>query len=229
MIQINLLPGTAARRAPSTARALKMPGLPNVGGDPRVIALGAVAVLLVLYVGFSFWRTSTRMAELETRVAEAREDSVRLQSAIALTESLRARQDTVQRKIEVIASVDQRRYVWPHLLDEVSRAVPQYTWLAKVTALDDGPAPAPAAGDSAAAPPLPEGPRFSLEGNTGSTQALTRLMKNLEASPMIRDVALVTSEQTEVDERTVLRFTLEALYERPDSTQIETVPVLDAS
>ena len=67
---------------------------------------------------------------------------------------------------------------------------------------------------------------FNLEGNAGSTEALTRFMKNLEASPMIREVSLVTSERTDVQGRTVLKFTLEARWEEPDSGFVETVPLL---
>jgi hypothetical protein len=65
-----------------------------------------------------------------------------------------------------------------------------------------------------------------VEGAAGSTQALTRFMKNLELSPMIRDVALVTSEQATTAGRTYLKFTLEARYEKPDSSLLEIVPVL---
>jgi len=118
----------------------------------------------------------------------------------------------------------------------VSRAVPPYTWLIKVAAAEGSsapaPAPPPAAGDSARAdsaaalPPVPEGPAFTVEGAAAGTQSLTRFMKNLEASPMVRDVALVTSEQTTAEGRTYLKFTLEARWEEPDSTLVETVPVI---
>jgi len=120
--------------------------------------------------------------------------------------------------------------------------VPPFTWLTRVAAK---PAPPPppkpaaaagadttkkAAGDSAAKlpplPPPPPPPGFNLEGNAATTQSLTRFMKNLEASPFIRDVALVTSEQTQTQGRTYLKFTLEAAWEQPDSTLIETIPVV---
>jgi hypothetical protein len=53
-------------------------------------------------------------------------------------------------------------------------------------------------------------------------------MKNLEASPFIRDVTLVTAEQVETDGRTTQKFTLEARYQIPDSSAIQTVPILPA-
>ena len=216
MIQINLLPGGAPKRA-GAARGARTPSLPKLGADPRVAVLGIAALLLALLAGLGWWRTGTARTELEAQVASEQADSVRLARTISLMETLDARRDTIESKISVISSVDGRRYVWPHLLDEVSRAVPPYTWLTKLAAADE---PAPAVVVE------PEGPAFSLEGAAGTTQALTRFMKNLELSPMIRDVALVTSEQATTEGRTYLKFTLEARYEKPDSSLLEIVPVL---
>ena len=43
--------------------------------------------------------------------------------------------DSLVAQITTIRTVDGDRYVWPHLLDEVTRALPAYTWL-----VDLGPA-----------------------------------------------------------------------------------------
>ncbi|HEX2202108.1 MAG TPA: PilN domain-containing protein [Longimicrobium sp.] len=246
MIEINLLPSGAARRAP--ARARRSVSLPSVGADPRVAGLGAVALLVLVFFAWDYMRTGAKRTELAAQVERAEADSARLARTIALMESLEGRRDTIEQKIEVIRQVDTRRYVWPHLMDEVSRAVPPYTWLTRIAAVDE-PEPVAAApadtarkgrrrgkkddekGDSAkaAAPvraPEPVGPSFNVEGNAATTQALTRFMKNLEASPMVRDVALVTSEQTQTEGRTFLKFTLEARFEQADSTFVESVPVL---
>lgn len=236
MIQINLLPGGAPKRA-GAARGARTPSLPKLGADPRVAALGIAALVLALLAGLGWWRTGAARTELQAQVETEQADSVRLARTLSLMETLDARRDTIESKIAVIQSVDGRRYVWPHLLDEVSRAVPPYTWLTKLAAADDPAPPAPAPGTppadtanadsaAAAAPVEPEGPAFSLEGAAGTTQALTRFMKNLELSPMIRDVALVTSEQATTAGRTYLKFTLEARYEKPDSSLLEIVPVL---
>jgi Tfp pilus assembly protein PilN len=103
--------------------------------------------------------------------------------------------------------------VWPHLLDQISLAVPAYTWLTEISST----------GTAAGADGLPT---FTIQGNVGSTPALTRFMKNLEASAFIRDVTLVTSEQDEADGRTIQRFSLEASYRIPEAEVIETIPVV---
>ena len=239
MIEINLLPSGAARR-PAARR--ERTGLSLPGADPRVAGLAAAALLVAVLAAFGWWRQSARASDLTGQIERERADSLRLARTIALMKSMESRRDTIEQKMAVIRSVDGRRYQWPHLMDEISRAVPPFTWLTRVAAK---PAPPPppkpaaaagadttqkAAGDSAAKlpplPPPPPPPGFNLEGNAATTQSLTRFMKNLEASPFIRDVALVTSEQTQTQGRTYLKFTLEAAWEQPDSTLIETVPVV---
>lgn len=226
-MDINLAPGAEPKRAPKRAASktrtpLQLPSMPQMGGVGAVGA-GAGAVVLLLLIGFLFWRQGAELDRLNTRVEQEVTDSTRYATAIALIEDLQQRQDTVIQKIEVIRSVDQRRFIWPHLLDEISRSVPQYTWLSQITSTESSGAAASGAEGAAA---VPVGPSLTIQGNAGSTQALTRLMKNMEESPFIRDVTLVTSEQAEVEGRTTHRFTVEAKYETPDSAVIQTVPVV---
>ena len=220
MIEINLLPSGEKRRSPRRAGGgRKVPALPAYSGDPYMAGLGVFALLVFLGLGFLYWRKDTERAEMQVRLDKEVADSTTLTGTIDLVQKLSARQDTIEKKIEVIRSVDERRYVWPHIMDEVSRAIPPYTWLTKLAATEDD---APADTSSAKRP----GPAFNLEGSTGSTQALTRFMKSLEASPFIAGVTLVTSEQTVTAGRSYQKFTLEARWEMPDSSFIETVPMI---
>lgn len=214
VIEINLVPG-AERRRPSSDRkaAVKMPSMPSLGGESKMPLIAAGGVALLLLVVYSMWSLGARHSELEAQVQAEVRDSTRFAATIEMVNALQARQDTMQLKIGIIREVDQRRYVWPHLLDEISASVPAYTWLSSINAM-------PPADSLATAPGV------ALQGNAGSTQALTRFMKNLESSPFIRDVTLVTSEQTDMDGRAVHKFSLEARYETPDSTAIETMPVI---
>jgi Tfp pilus assembly protein PilN len=214
VIAINLAPGAEARRPSARGRSsLALPKLPAFGADSRAVTMGAGALLLMLLVGFGIWRMGQKRLELEARVQTEVADSTRFATTIELIQALRTRQDTIQQKIGVIREVDQRRYVWPHLLDEISAAVPAFTWLTQIAST--------VAEDSTAGPLA-----FTIQGSAGSTQALTRFMKNLEGSPFVRDVTLVTSEQAEEAGRAVHRFTLEARYETPDTAAIQTIPII---
>jgi Tfp pilus assembly protein PilN len=214
LIEINLAPGAAAakaggRRLPS----LSLPSLPSVGGSLGIVGGVAAGALVLGLLGFGYWQLGDQQRSLESRIEAQATDSIRFAATIALLESLNARQDTITRKISLIRSVDTRRYVWPHLLDEISLAVPAFTWISSINSVE-------------VADSTQVGPSFTIQGNAGSTQALTRFMKNLEASPYVRDVMLVTTEQEDVEGRTIQRFSLEASYREPDPALIETYPIL---
>lgn len=214
LIEINLAPGSTAgglrsRRMP----VLTLPSLPSFGGDLRFVAGAAGGLLVLALLTFGYWSLGRRADNLQTQIQQEVTDSTRFAGMIELVTTLQARQDTIQQKIGVIRSVDTRRYVWPHLMDEVSLALPAYTWLTEIRT-------------TAPVDSLNTGPRFAIQGNAGSTQALTRFMKNLEASVFVGDVTLVTSEQEVVEGRTIQRFTLEATYRTPAPTEIQTVPIV---
>jgi hypothetical protein len=67
---------------------------------------------------------------------------------------------------------------------------------------------------------------FRIDGMTGATYALTRFMRDLEDSPFIRDVRLVSQEQIQQGQRLVHNFVLMARYQVPDSTAIVTEPII---
>ena len=227
MIEINLLPAADKRRPASRGAATR--SVPRLAAlpDPWSAGLALIGIVVLLGIGFLIWQTGARQTALAADLDAEVADSVRFANTIQLLDAVRARQDTVQQKIQVIRSVDTRRYQWPHLLDEVSRAMPPFTWLTAVTAAEEA-ASAPAPSDTAAAPAAaaPLGPSFTIEGNSGSTQALTRFMKSLEDSPFIREVTLVTSEQVTEQRFVFHKFTLEARYEEPDSAFLQTTPVI---
>jgi Tfp pilus assembly protein PilN len=211
VIKINLLPGSEKRRGGFAMSGLKVPALPFAKGEPHLPVVGALGVLGLLVIGYMVWSAGSAVNTLEARVRQEVRDSTEFHSTIGLTAELRAREDTIRQRIEVIRSVDERRFIWPHILDEVSAAMPPFTWLSTLSS----------AGSKTE-------PRITVTGNAGTTQALTRLMKNLEDSPFLRDVSLVTTEQVTEQHRTFLRFSLEAAYERPDEAYLETVPIVIA-
>lgn len=216
LIEINLAPGSGidGKGRGKGLPSIRMPALPALSGENRALSIvTGLAVIVVMALGLSVWRIGSRTSAAEAEIGREVADSTRYASTIALMESLRARQDTIAQKIEVIRSVDSRRYVWPHLLEEISRALPPFTWLTEI-------------GSTVPADSMQVGPGFSLQGNAGSTQALTRFMKNLEQSAFVRDVTLITSEQEVVEGRTIHRFSLEARYSTPPPSGIRTVPIV---
>ena len=208
MITINLRPGVKrAKSSASFAGSLAtLKSLPAKVKDPwPMLAIGVwVAVL-----GFLAWvgiGSATTLNRVETQLIAARSENVRFRALIAERRRAEAAKDSVITQIATIRAVDGDRYVWPHILDEVTRAMPGYTWLTDLSAI------VPAVVDSSATVPPPVG--VQLNGKTMDIQGFTAFMRQLEDSPWLRDVTLI-STGTEIDHgRAVTVFTVKASYVR---------------
>jgi Tfp pilus assembly protein PilN len=234
MIEINLTPG-ASLKSRGRGAGLALAGLfgdvRSSVKDPFLIA--AIVSLIAAAGGVgSMHVAQTATAEtLAAREAQTVADSARFATVLRQRRHAEAKRDSVLRQLEVIKAIDADRFIWPHVMDEVSRALPPYTWLKTLAVATPqvppaGASAAPAPGDSTRpAAILPEPAKFRLVGNTVDIQALTRFMKLLESSPFIQKVHLARSEMALVEGKEVTEFTLEAQYERPDSTMILTKPV----
>ncbi|HEY0994419.1 MAG TPA: PilN domain-containing protein [Gemmatimonadaceae bacterium] len=251
MIEINLLPGGKRRQRRKGAAgagfdlsALK--ALPAKIKDPYliggvtglVVGLGALAVM--------YTTQGARTNKLAAAEEAAVKDSTNFARVLAQKVRAEATRDTVLRQLNVIRSIDEDRFIWPHILDEVSRALPPYTWLTTVAYsgtpqgtvnVVGSPAPAKAAKPAKGAPAKAKaGPKMDtgvtreevsvrLEGRTVDIQALTRFMRELEASPFLSNVTLDRSELTVEQNKDITAFTLQMKYSRPDTTAVRRTPV----
>lgn len=212
MIEINLLPGAEKRKKRKSGGgfSLKLPeNLPEFDRMLAFIVAGWIigpAIGLFLYFGIQGEKTEVQLA-----VDQAVADSVRYAGLIETQASLRARQDTIAQKLSLIQEIDAGRFIWPHILDEISRAMPPYTWLEAIDQVQGGTAPS-----------------FQIQGRTGSLPALTRFMDALEASPFLRNIQLISSEKAQIGNdpnNVVNNFVLSGMYETPPMEMVETVPL----
>lgn len=212
MIEVNLLPGSKRAAGRKSRRALTLPKIEGSKLDPW--SLGAtILVLAALVVGVWFFlATAGQAEELEVQIESARADSARFADAIERNELLLARQDSIAERIGVIQEIDGARYVWPHIMNEVGRALPDFTWIQRLVQTSPDPV------------------AFRLEGRAATYFALTNFMENLEASAFIQGVTLISSEQliTSVGggaDRLIYSFQLEASWQEPPPEIIDREPL----
>lgn len=214
MIEVNLRPG-AAKRASRRMPKIALGSLSGFKGMPEMdrLALFAAATWLIVlpFTGYMFLSTRARANDLNVSIEGAQADSAKYATIIAANRKMLERRDSIARKINIIQEIDGGRYVWSHVLDEVSRALPPYTWLVEVATTDQNP-------DIKVA-------HFKIVGRTGNNFALTKYLQDLEASPFIRNVRLVQTELIRENEKLVYSFHLEAEWEEPPPDVIETVPL----
>jgi Tfp pilus assembly protein PilN len=199
----------------------------------------ALATILTLYT-----KQSSRGDELTERELKAVQDSARYTAVLTAKRKAEATRDSLYQQLAVIKSIDDSRYLWPHLLEEISAALPPYTWLTAVLQTSAPPNAAawdtadvkPKAGDKNAASKkakadsllvaATQSTRFRITGHTVDIQALTRFMKSLEQSPFIRNVQIARSELVMTEGgKEVTEFVLEAESEKPGPGVIQTVPL----
>ena len=239
MIEINLLPGSGKKNRSTSFSLTAIAG--KAGSrvkDPFMIVAAVSIVAATAAIGYLHLSQSVRADDLTERERRAVQDSTRYVAVLRERNRALAQRDSVQRQLEIIKNIDNDRFVWSHIMDEVSRALPPYTWLKGIqqSALIAAPAPpappppkdgAKENGKPAPPPPPPPPPtlKFQISGNTVDIQALTRFMKLLESSPFVKNVTIAKAELVTLEGKEVQEFLLEAEYERPDASAISTVPV----
>lgn len=243
MIEINLLPG-ARKSKRSRSAAIDFRGiLGDIGSrvrDPWLITAVVGVALGLGSVGFMFFRTSRIETALINDEQKAVQDSTRYASVIKDRSVAEAQRDSVQRQIAVIRSIDGERYVWPHVLEEINKAVTPYTWIRSLAQTSAVLAVAPEVEAGVSGPKSKAAAQADAEeaaaariltiriiGQTVDIQALTRFVRQLEDSPWLENVTLAHTEDVVVQpsNKEVKEFTLDMRLHRPDSTFIRRVPL----
>lgn len=249
MIEINLLPG-ARRTTRSGISFSPRAALASFGANLKdkyliFAVVGAVAGIASIAGMYVF--QSRKEAAVIARETAAAADSSRFAAVLTARSRAESTRDSVYQQVAIIKSIDDTRYTWPHLLEAINLAVPQYTWLVSVsqtspittTAAADADTSAKAKADKkstltaaerrAHADSLFNGAAstttFRIIGQTVDVQALTQFMKSLEASPFIRNVQLTRSDLVTADNKEVTEFQLEAQTEPPPARLLQTVPL----
>jgi Tfp pilus assembly protein PilN len=236
MIEINLLPGAGKKARGAGAGAAVGASFASAATkikNPFTLVAAASVVLSAAAIGMLTLQQQSKADTLATTEQKQVQDSTRYASVLREKKKAETQRDSVMRQLNIIKTIDNNRFVWPHIMDEVSRALPQYTWLVSIKETTPPPAP-PTPADAkdkdkdkkkADLDETPQVMKFQIIGNTVDIQALTRFMKLLEASPFIQNVQLDNSALVAADGKEVTEFTLDAEYQRPDSTAIRTVPL----
>src|SRR5579859_8068077 len=129
MIRINLLAvdGGPAKKART----------PGVTAAQRV-TIGAALILIatIVAVGWWFWALRTRSAKLDEDIAQAEKEANQLRSVLAQVQKFETRKAQLQQRVTLIEQLRRGQSTPVHLLDEVSRALPDRLWL--ITMLQRG-------------------------------------------------------------------------------------------
>ncbi len=225
MIEINLLPGARKKSKSSRTASLNLGAI--LGGlgerfrDPwLIVAIAGVVIGLAGVAGQYVYQTRTETA-LDEQQRVAVQDSARYAAVLTQRRSAEAQRDSILRQIAVIRAIDGDRFVWPHVMEELSRALPTYTWLSSVLQSSGTGTVTPEMAAAGTAPRL----GIRVVAYTADIQAVTIFMKQLEASPFFENIILGSTEVAVTDGKEVTQFQVTMTYSKPDSSAIRTVPL----
>lgn len=218
MIEVNLHPsGEKQRRSKGGLFSDFDFEMPELGGgaiaetfrsEPYKAACLTALLIVPLALGALWYTQRSHAQELESRLDEARADSARLADLRQLSDSLTARRKEIRQRVQLVRGLDQNRFVWPHLMDEISAALPQRAWLRGFK-------------QQSSLPDL----RLQLMGTAASPLVITDFVRNLEGSPFIGDVQIVGSNKQREGGVATQSFVLNLSYSPAPRGELRTAPV----
>lgn len=228
MITVNLRPGQKRKRtgSPFAGVSERAKAIGARVKDPLLLAAAAAWIGVLLWLGWVWTSSARELHALTPRLEQARVEHKRFRNFIAQKRHQELIRDSLVSQIGVIRTVDGDRYVWPHVMDEVARALPAYTWLTEMAPSAGSPAAAGAAAVATTDSTVDSTARalsFKITGRTVDIQAYTRFLRQLEASPWVQEVTPISAMTVVENERPVTAFTLTATFHKADSAYIRTV------
>lgn len=189
MIRINLL---AVDRERTKRRAL-IPAAHRVTIAASLILIGAT-----LIIGWWFWSIRQTSLRLDEDIAKAEAETQQLRSVLAQVQKFETRKAQLQQRVSLIEQLRRGQGSPVHLLDEVSKAVPERLWL---TQLEQ------------------KGDVLTMSGVATSLQGLSDFVANLESSAwFVRPVDIIDSQadpsQTTTD---LFKFSVRAKFTNPEA------------
>jgi Tfp pilus assembly protein PilN len=236
MIEINLLPGKKKKAATGAGFKFALPdfqGLIATIKNPWLFVVSGAAIIVIGGGLFAFIAYSTRLRILNSKLADVQAEKRRFDAVIAQKRQSEKIRDSLVAEINVIRGIDADRYVWPHVLDQITKALPPYTWLTGISVAGGnnlapgtpGAIAAPGGVDSSGVPQV----RVWITGSTVDIQAYTTFLRQLAASPWLTDVMPATTSTVVEADRPVTAFNVAVRYRVADSVYIRTVPLTQSA
>ena len=191
-IEINLARGKPRRRQWDLKLRDFKPGK-YLKAPPLLLSIVA-GVLLLFMITMHFYQ-NYRMDTLDEELQIALADSTALSETIEMIKDIRLKQQEFRKKIEIVKDLETKRYITPRLMDQVSTAMPDFTWLSKWMPLNEE-----------------TGNWFQLEGVSFSNIRVAELMMRLQQSPMIEEVVLITVREKIEEGISTMVFTLKCRF-----------------
>jgi type IV pilus assembly protein PilN len=195
MIRINLLAVDRER----TKRGALIPVAHRV-----TIAASLILIGTALLVGWWFWSLRQTSIRLDQDIARGELETQQLRSVLAQVQKFEARKAQLQQRVTLIEQLRRGQTSPVHLLDEISKAIPERLWLTQLTQKGDD---------------------FTLDGMTTSLTGLSDFVANLESSTWFKKPVDIIDSQVQNDKTgDIFKFSIKATFNNPEAPPLPPVP-----
>ena len=173
------------------------------GGAPSTPGAVQAYLLLGIFLGGAllvclglFFYVSGQIRDLDSKIATAEERQRQLQEIKRQVDALEVKRATFQRKVDLIERLKAEQSGPVHMLDEVSKALPDFVWL---TNLDQS------------------GPTIRFAGQSNGLTSVADFISALERSGWFPNVDLASSTES----NNIISYALAATFKNPEVAKKE--------
>jgi len=197
MIRINLL--AVERERPKRAAAL-IPAAHRV-----TIAASLILIGTAFLVAWWFWSLHRASVKVDEDLARGEREMQQLRSVLAQVQKFEASKAQLQQRVTLIEQLRRGQSGPVHILDEISKALPERLWLTDMTQ---------------------KGDNIVLAGMTTSLTGLSDFVANLEVSTWFKKPVDIVDSQVTTDPKNgdIFKFSIKAVFNNPEAPPPPTPP-----
>lgn len=171
MIRINLLPTAKAKRVKKRTELQTQLML-------AVLSMG----LTVILCGYFWWQLDHQITVLRSEKVKATKERDALKEKVKEVENFEQNKKVLKEKNRIIGQLKRNQSGPVHLLDELSKNLPDRVWLVAMSE---------------------QGGRIDLEGRAITNSDIVDYINNLKRSPFFKDIQIVESRQSSDNEKRI--------------------------
>jgi type IV pilus assembly protein PilN len=189
MIRINLLAVDRER----TKRGVLIPP-----GQRVTIAASLILIGTFLFVGWWFWSLHRASVRVDEELAKGEREMQQLRSVLSQVQKFESSKAQLQQRVTLIEQLRRGQSGPVHILDEISKAVPERLWLTELSEKGDD---------------------IVLAGMTTSFSGLSDFVANLESSTWFKKPVDIVDSQVMTDAKTgdIFKFSVKAVFNNPEA------------
>lgn len=196
MIRINLL---AVERERSRKRVV-IPAAHRI-----TIAASLIMLATALLIGWWFWSLHQQSTLLDQEIARAEEETRQIRSVLEQVRKFEGQKAVLQQRVSLIEQLRKGQAAPVHLLDEISRSLPERLWLSELSQ---------------------SGSEFTITGVTDSLTAVSDFVANLESTRWFRKPVEILDSQVQTDPKgaDLIKFQVKAAFADPSAAAAPVAP-----